>query len=56
MVLTSSPQVRADLIGQCFRREEYRLLGELLLECETNDFARAAVVAVLREDRAKHSP
>jgi hypothetical protein len=48
MVLMAGARVRADLIGQMHRRSDTRDLAEALIELEENDFARAAVIDVLR--------
>jgi hypothetical protein len=49
MVLTSPSHVRADLIGQCFRRAGATHLGELLIDLEEDDFLRAAFIQTLRQ-------
>ena len=46
--LTSPPDVLAERIRLCFEWPDTRNLGELLIDLETDDFARAAVVEVLR--------
>ena len=52
LFLTSPAHVRADLIRQCFEREDARHVGEMLIDFEEDDFVRAAFVEALRRMEA----
>ncbi len=48
-VLTSPSNVRADVIRQFYERPSRQGWAELLIDLEEDDFARAALVAILEE-------
>jgi hypothetical protein len=47
-VLTSDPEVRADLIRQFYAREGTRNLAEVLIDLESDELLRDTVIALLR--------
>jgi hypothetical protein len=53
-VLTSEPEMRAELIGQFCARDETRKLTEALMDLESDELLRETVIAALRDAPEDH--